>query len=204
MKRRNSFAFALIALVALSPFVKAETVHPFGDGHFCTSKGYLAFDYYQIETNGNVVKKMHSLKIVRFAPKHRIYLAGKVSLPAEFNIWWMDCNTDTIEITGRIWKGRLDESFTKCDVKIESPTTDIGSAECVDNLVLRRDRIEIPRLEVTNWSESDPLPSLLKRLLTPTARTSFVVISLRNLLQVGESTGKRAPKLLNSIKKEQF
>ena len=80
MKCLKSSGFTLLVLVSLSHIVKAEIVHPGGDGFFCTSKGYLAFDYNQIELKGSVVKKMHSLKVVRFGPEQRIHFCrrGKI------------------------------------------------------------------------------------------------------------------------------
>ena len=181
MKRPNSFAFAVVALLSLSTMVKAEIVHPGGDGYFCTSKGYLAFDYKQNEIEGRVANEMHLLKIVRFGPEHRIYFAGEVSLPVQFGILWMDCDAERIEIAGPKWPRGLDGPFTKCDIKIGPPTTDVRSAECVDDVVYGKPRTEVPGLEITIQSENinDPPPIALEAPTDP----DHVYQLLRHLTQ---------------------
>ncbi len=161
MKRRNSFAFALIALVGFSPMAKAEIVHAGGDGYFCTSKGYLAFDYNQTEINGNVVKKMHSLKIVRFGPEHRIDFAVEVSLSTEFSILLMDCDAERVEMVGQLWPRGKEPSLAKCDIKIgSSPTRHLGSADCGDDVGESFPTKKSPNLEIQ--SDSDPAPITLE------------------------------------------
>jgi hypothetical protein len=160
MKLRNSFAFALIALAALSPTVRAETVHPGGDGYFCTSKGYVAFDYNQTEIKGSVVKKMHSLKIVRFGPEHRVYFASEVSLSTEFSILLMNCDGEHVEMIGQLWPRGKKWSLAKCDIKIGSPVTPVGSAECSDDLGGSYPTSKSPNLEIQ--SDTDPPPITLE------------------------------------------
>lgn len=160
MKRHNCFGFALIVLVGLSPAAKAEIVHPGGDGYFCASKGYLAFDYNQTEINGSAVKKMHSLKIVRFGPEHRIYFAGEVSLSTEFSIFVMECDGERVEMVGQLWPKGKKWSLAKCDVKIGSPTTPIGSADCNDDIGGTYPTKKSPNLEIQ--SENDPPPISLE------------------------------------------
>jgi hypothetical protein len=160
MKRHNCFGFALIVLVGLSPTAKAEIVHPGGDGYFCASKGYLAFDYNQTEINGSAVKKMHSLKIVRFGPEHRIYFAGEVSLSTEFSILVMECDGERVEMVGQLWPKGKKRSLAKCDVKIGSPTTPIGSADCNDDIGGTYPTKKSPNLEIQ--SENDPPPISLE------------------------------------------
>ena len=159
MKTGNSFALALIALAGLSPMVKAEIVHPGGDGYFCTSKGYLAFDYKQTEIEGNVVKKMHSLKVVRFG-EHRIIFAGEVSLPTEFSTLLIDCDGERVEMIGQLWPRGKKPSLAKCDIKIASPTADIGSADCGDYIGGTPPTKQSPNLEIT--SKNDPPPITLE------------------------------------------
>ncbi|MGC2247288.1 MAG: hypothetical protein WA609_11855 [Terriglobales bacterium] len=164
VKRRNSFAFAVIALLCLSTTIQAKVVHPGGDGNFCTARGYLAFDYNQSEVRGGrLIKNLHLLKIVRFGPGHRIFFAGWVNLPKEFKVLWMDCNAERIEIAGPIWPRGIDEPWTRCEVRIGA-TTDIGSAECVDNVVYKKPVAETSRLEVMIQSEDvkDPPPITLE------------------------------------------
>jgi hypothetical protein len=161
MKPRYSFALALIALATLSQMVKAEMVHYGGDGHFCTSKGYLAFDSNQDQdevTAGRAAKEVHLLKIVRFGPGHRIYFAGEVSLPKGFSSLWMDCNAERIEIAGPIWPRGLNGPFTRCDIKIGSHTSDIGSAQCGDDVIKRGPLTEIPNLYIFPEDKFHPLP----------------------------------------------
>jgi len=177
MKRRNCFFFALIGLVCLSPLAKAETVHPGGDGYFCASKGYLAFDYNQAEITGNVVKKTHSLKIVRFGPEHRIYFAGEVSLAREFSILLMECDGEHVEMIGQLWPRGKKPSLAKCDVKIGPPTRPIGSADCGDRIGGSSPTVESPNLEIQ--SDKDPLPIALES----SADTGHVYQLRRHLTQ---------------------
>jgi hypothetical protein len=160
MKGRKFFGFALVVLVGLSPVAKAETVHPGGDGYFCASKGYLAFDYNQTEVNGSAVKKTHSLRIVRFGPEHRIYFAGEVGLSTEFSILVMDCDGERVKMFGQLWPRGKKWSLAKCDVRIGSPTTPIGSADCNDDIGGTYPTKKSPNLEIQ--SENDPPPITLE------------------------------------------
>lgn len=164
VKRRKSFAFAVLALLCLSTIIQAKVVHSGGDGNFCTAKGYLAFDYNQSEVRGGrLIKNVHFLKIVRFGPGDRIFFAGEVDLPKEFKVLSMDCKTERIEIAGPIWPRGIDEPWTRCEVRIGA-TTDIGSAECVDNVFYKKPLAEISRLQVMIQSENvnDPPPIALE------------------------------------------
>jgi hypothetical protein len=128
-----------------------------------SSKGYLAFDYNQNEIiTGRPAKTMHLHKVVRIDPRHRIYFAGEVSLPKEFSIRWMDCNAERVEIAGPIYPRGLAGPFTKCDVKIGSPTTRIGSAQCGDDVINRGPLHQIPELEISSNSKDDPPPITLE------------------------------------------
>ena len=177
MKSCNRFAFALIALVGLSPIVKAEIVHPGGDGYFCTSKGYLAFDYNQTEIKGSVVKKMHSLKVVRFGPGHRIYFAGEADLSTEFSILLMHCDGERVEMVGQLWPRGKKPSLAKCDIKIGSSTTPIGSVDCSDEIGGSNPTRKSPNLEI--MSENDPPPITLES----SADTGHVYQLRRHLTQ---------------------
>jgi len=140
--------------------VKAEIVHPGGDGYFCTSKNYLAFDYNQIEIEGSVVKKMHTLKVARFGPEHRIYFAGEADLSTEFSILLMDCDGERVEMIGQLWPRGKKWSLAKCDIKIGSPTTPIGSADCNDDIGGTYPTGKSPDLGIR--SENDPPPIVLE------------------------------------------
>lgn len=183
MEGRKFFGFALIALVGLSPVAKAERVHLGGDGYFCASKGYVAFDYNQTEINGNAVKKMHSLKIVRFGPEHRIYFAGEVSLSTEFSILVMECDGERIEMVGQLWPRGKKWSLAKCDIKIGSPTTPIGSGDCNDDIGGSYPAKKSPNLEIN--SENDPPPITLES----SADTGHVYQLRRHLTQEPIASG---------------
>jgi hypothetical protein len=72
-------------------------------GHYCSSKGYIAYelmgDHPNVyKPNGDYVKG-HLLRIARVEPKRGIYIAGEVSLQS-FTVHRMICSQDSIEISG--------------------------------------------------------------------------------------------------------
>jgi hypothetical protein len=140
MKRRISLALSVVALLGLSTRVKAEIVDYGDGGHFCTSKGYLAFDYNQ---NGKPL-----LEVVRFGPEGRIYFAVEASLPEQFKVWWMACEAERVEVAGLTWPRGMDGPITRCDVEAGPRTTNTGSAECVDDAAYVKPLTATPRLEV--------------------------------------------------------
>jgi hypothetical protein len=104
MKRQA--AFVLTLLVVFIAF--AIPSHATSDAHFCTSKGYLAYETHDGDAPGVVG---HVLRVVRFEPKRGIYLAGDVTL-LEFTVYHLMCSEDRIEISG--WR----DEFTKYVIEI--------------------------------------------------------------------------------------
>jgi hypothetical protein len=128
MKWNRSFALITLIAIAFPLASRAGTQHG-NDGTFCTSKGYLAYDNFELsDKTGSVTS--HLLKIFRFEPSRGIYFAGQVNLPKEVSVNWMICGDDRVAVGGRVIREPLPK---KCIVVIAGRQTVSGIADCSDD-----------------------------------------------------------------------
>ena len=120
MKRHAAFALIAIALVSCIPSR--------ADGDSCAFKGHLAYDVREGITPGVTG---HVLKVVRFEPQMGIHGAGEVGLP-EFQVHWMTCTLDRVELSGYGIVSAGDAPLTKCTVEIAS-SQKLSVPQCVED-----------------------------------------------------------------------
>jgi hypothetical protein len=75
-----------------------------GDGSYCSSKDYLAFDMFEPKASGEI---SHVLKVVRFEAKRGVFFEGEV--PIQISLaHHLTCAADRVEISG--W-GRVFQKY---------------------------------------------------------------------------------------------
>lgn len=105
MTRRSAIVAFLFLAVAFAFSVSSRAD---SDGHFCASRGYVAYELRNGITPGVAG---HVLRVVRFGAKRGSYIAGEVTLQ-DFQVHSMTCNENQVEISG--WG----DIFRKCVIDI--------------------------------------------------------------------------------------
>ena len=128
MEHRLAYGLALVAAaLVFSTAARAQC-----DVKFCTSKGYVAYEAYQVQQGLTERVAGHKLRLVRVEPNRGAYLAGEATL-LDFNTYHLICSEARIEISGwrKVFTKYLIDILPSGEMKVFGPLEypDIGWQE---------------------------------------------------------------------------